>query len=1000
MDAQSSRLFTTLRWFALAAGFPLLFSCGGSAKSPMRSVMSPDVADASMAEQAEAPGGGGSAETWKRSTLEANTSQLMVGDNESLPIRGMQVHTRVDGFRARVLIDFSFFNSYDRQFEGTFKLRLPEGATPYFLAFGQSRFEAGTSANEAAIAYTPTEQVREQTFAPADIVAVRADEWDDVKVARMVEREKAAIAYGETTRRQIDPALLEWAGAGVFNARVFPIAPQRLHRVVVGYDMNLTRIGDDLELQLPIPADVPSSAVDISVAAMDGVAVSMTPTPADTATAKGLSHVRMDDVQGQVLTIRLAGAGDVAIAGADVMTGPHFAARFAPVIPAETATAAADHAVLVIDRSMSSNPDKFNVWRLLAKALLDENRGTLNKFAVLFFNIETHWWQEQFVNNTPDNVAALMAFVDELSLEGATDVGAALSEAAAPAWSSNPAPYNVFMLSDGAATWGESEAYAISNGIDTDHIDGVFAYRTGMAGTDSDMLDHVARESGGAVFSVVGESEIASAAVAHAARPWLLDKIEVAGASDILVAGRPQALFPGQRLFIAGRGVLEPGAKVAVHIHRGDDARTITASLPHVIDSELAPRAYGQLAVGQIEEFLGTTQSFAEAYARHYRVTGKSTSLLMLESEQEYQRFGISEKKDAAVIMDTTATQITAAAIEEMGELLGDPKAAFLTLERLPDDVRALLATVASSEFRVTVPRLVAKNHTRKGMPANIASDLKQRTPGYDDTSTEAERRKAKHGAADALVALSSLVEANPGDSVLARDVGFTAARWGMHAHAYHLFRRVAQARPFEPQTYRALALTLAELDRAALALAYFEIALGGEWDARFGAFREIVALDYLRFLRTDIGKLPKTLRDHATARAKTLKNELGIDRADVLVTITWNTDNTDVDLHVIEPSGEEVFYSHPTSKSGGRLTRDVTQGYGPEMYVLPIAPRGKFTVRANYFASDASRASTRSKVYATVYRNWGTDSETVEHQVVTLAIGKDMHEIAVFNVK
>jgi hypothetical protein len=46
-----------------------------------------------------------------------------------------------------------------------------------------------------------------------------------VKEARIVPREKAAHAYSETVRRRVDPALVEWAGAGVFNARVFPLMP-------------------------------------------------------------------------------------------------------------------------------------------------------------------------------------------------------------------------------------------------------------------------------------------------------------------------------------------------------------------------------------------------------------------------------------------------------------------------------------------------------------------------------------------------------------------------------------------------------------------------------------------------------------------------------------------------------------------------------------------------------------------------------------------------------
>ena len=61
-----------------------------------------------------------------------------------------------------------------------------------------------------------------------------------------------------------------------------------------------------------------------------------------------------------------------------------------------------------------------------------------------------------------------------------------------------------------------------------------------------------------------------------------------------------------------------------------------------------------------------------------------------------------------------------------------------------------------------------------------------------------------------ALKALSSLVEYRPGDLVLARDVGFSALDWGLGEQAYHLLRRVAESRPYEPQTYLALAHCLA----------------------------------------------------------------------------------------------------------------------------------------------------------------------------------------------
>ena len=59
--------------------------------------------------------------------------------------------------------------------------------------------------------------------------------------------------------------------------------------------------------------------------------------------------------------------------------------------------------------------------------------------------------------NTPENVEALLNYADGLALEGATDLGRALKEAASPGWCRvgfSPPP-DLFLLSDGAATWGE-----------------------------------------------------------------------------------------------------------------------------------------------------------------------------------------------------------------------------------------------------------------------------------------------------------------------------------------------------------------------------------------------------------------------------------------------------------------------------------------------------------------------------------------------------------------
>jgi uncharacterized protein YfaP (DUF2135 family) len=142
-------------------------------------------------------------------------------------------------------------------------------------------------------------------------------------------------------------------------------------------------------------------------------------------------------------------------------------------------------------------------------------------------------------------------------------------------------------------------------------------------------------------------------------------------------------------------------------------------------------------------------------------------------------------------------------------------------------------------------------------------------------------------------------------------------------------------------------------------------------------------------------GRVKSSLAGYAEARMATLAGTQLRDTADVAALIFWNTDGTDVDLHVIEPSGEECFYQHTQTASGGHISRDVTTGYGPELYLLPKAPAGNYRVSAHYFAADANRASTRTKVFALIYEGWGTTEEKVTVKALALTGRSENHELA-----
>jgi hypothetical protein len=57
--------------------------------------------------------------------------------------------------------------------------------------------------------------------------------------------------------------------------------------------------------------------------------------------------------------------------------------------------------------------------------------------------------------------------------------------------------------------------------------------------------------------------------------------------------------------------------------------------------------------------------------------------------------------------------------------------------------------------------------------------------------------------------------------------------------------------------------------------------------------------------------------------------------------TLIWDSD-ADLDLHVIEPGGKEIYWEEPRGKLGGELDVDNTKGFGPEnIYWLRDDPNG-----------------------------------------------------------
>jgi uncharacterized protein YfaP (DUF2135 family) len=113
---------------------------------------------------------------------------------------------------------------------------------------------------------------------------------------------------------------------------------------------------------------------------------------------------------------------------------------------------------------------------------------------------------------------------------------------------------------------------------------------------------------------------------------------------------------------------------------------------------------------------------------------------------------------------------------------------------------------------------------------------------------------------------------------------------------------------------------------------------------------------------------------------------------------MSWDADETDIDLHVLEPNGEEAYYGHRRTSEGGFVSEDVTTGYGPEEYLKKKVKAGSYKILANYFASHQTALTGATTVTATIYTDWGTANE--KRKIISFRLDKPKTKFTIGEVK
>ena len=259
-----------------------------------------------------------------------------------------------------------------------------------------------------------------------------------------------------------------------------------------------------------------------------------------------------------------------------------------------------------------------------------------------------------------------------------------------------------------------------------------------------------------------------------------------------------------------------------------------------------------------------------------------------------------------------------------------------------------------------------------------------------------------KRQPATALQVLSNVVELELENAALVRVLAHKLAQINELDLAASLFEEARRLRPEEPQSHRDLALVLA---RRAHQLRRKDRATAGKlYQRSLTLLAHVVMNKWDRFNEIELIALMEFNATWPRARKLGLKQRF-LDRrlvkrldVDVRIIMTWDADNTDMDMHVVEPSREEAYYGHRRTRIGGNVSRDFTQGYGPEEYCLRRAMRGSYTVRTKFFGSSAAKLIGAVTLQVEVFTNYGRHNQ--KRKAITLRLTENKETFTVGKIR
>jgi len=388
----------------------------------------------------------------------------------------------------------------------------------------------------------------------------------------LLDSKEAYQTYEDIVRRMRDPALLEFAGYGLFKARIFPIEPKQGRKIELSYAQIASYDNDTYRFTLPIRQSGQGSiekfhlTVDIETQSALGNIYSP---------SHDIAISRIDDRHAKISmeSDHLEGDKDFvlyyALANLDVSAtlltfrprtdrDGYFILLAAPKYEITEGTYIPKDMVFVIDVSGSMGGEKIEQARNALRYCINTLKPQ-DKFEIISFSSSIENFQGGLKSAGEDEIKNALYFIDNLSAAGGTNIDAALKRALRLKEAPDNHPTSIVFLTDGLPTEGEQDVSRILQNIKDTGKDFIRIFSFGVGyDVNTFLLDKLSQDHHGSANYVKPGENIereVSTFFAKISSPVLTNpQIDFgqSGVYDVYPQELPD-IFLGQRVTVLGR---------------------------------------------------------------------------------------------------------------------------------------------------------------------------------------------------------------------------------------------------------------------------------------------------------------------------------------------------------------------------------------------------------------------------------------------------------------